>query len=151
MQRPVGRVAKTKKMATCGPALCEVLAPATWPAMVFFLLPLLLSLPLCHKSFLFPWHKLSTFMKCWFSEVWKKKGLVFRENRPYLKNCSEQRRCGTYTQWNISHKKRKSFHCAKWTDLEGVMLCEISQTENNKYHLISFMSGLLKVKQRNEK
>lgn len=118
--------------------------------MVFFLLPLLLSLPLCHKSFLFSLTQAQYIYEVLIFRGVKKKGLVFRGNRPYFKNCSEQRRCGTYTQWNISHKKRKSLHCAKWTDLEGVMLCEISQTENDKYHLISFTSGLLKVKQRNK-
>ena len=29
-----------------------------------------------------------------------------------------------------------------WMDLEGIMLSEISQTEKNKYHMISLKSGI---------
>ena len=31
---------------------------------------------------------------------------------------------------------------ATWMDLEGIMLSEISQTEKNKYHTISLISGM---------
>ena len=31
---------------------------------------------------------------------------------------------------------------AAWTDLEGIMLSEISQTEKGKYCIISFMCGI---------
>ena len=29
-----------------------------------------------------------------------------------------------------------------WMYLEGIMLCEISQTENDKYHMISLICGI---------
>ena len=31
---------------------------------------------------------------------------------------------------------------ATWIDLEGIRLSEISQTENDKYHMISFTCGI---------
>ena len=31
---------------------------------------------------------------------------------------------------------------AMWMDLEGIMLNEISQTEKDKYHMISFICGI---------
>ena len=31
---------------------------------------------------------------------------------------------------------------ATWMDLEGIMLSEISQTEKDKYHMISFLCGI---------
>ena len=34
----------------------------------------------------------------------------------------------------------------KWTDLEGTILREISQTEKDKYHIISLICGILKKK-----
>ena len=34
---------------------------------------------------------------------------------------------------------------AKWMDLEGIMLSEISQTEKDKYCLISLICGILKI------
>ena len=29
-----------------------------------------------------------------------------------------------------------------WMDLEGIMISEISQTQKDKYHMISFISGI---------
>lgn len=34
-----------------------------------------------------------------------------------------------------------------WIDFEGIMLNEISQTEEDKYHMISLTYGILKQKQ----
>ena len=31
---------------------------------------------------------------------------------------------------------------AKWMDLEGIMLSDISQTENDKYYMISLICGI---------
>ena len=36
-----------------------------------------------------------------------------------------------------------------WMDLEGIMLSEISKTEKDKYHTISLICGILKMKQTN--
>ena len=43
----------------------------------------------------------------------------------------------------ISHEKEKimSF-AATWMDLEIVILNEVSQTEKDKYHMISFVCGI---------
>ena len=35
-----------------------------------------------------------------------------------------------------------------WMDFEGIMLSEISQTEKDKYYMISLMCGIKKQKQR---
>ena len=54
--------------------------------------------------------------------------------------------CGLY-----SSVKQVSFSGAKWfgikiflilPDLEGIMLSEISQTEKDKYHMISVIRGI---------
>ena len=54
--------------------------------------------------------------------------------------------CGLY-----SSVKQVSFSGAKWfvikiflvlLDLEGIMLSEISQTEKDKYHMISVICGI---------
>ena len=52
----------------------------------------------------------------------------------------------------LSHKKDEilSF-VTTWMDLEGIMLSEISQTEKDKYHVISLMCGISKTKQANIK
>ena len=39
---------------------------------------------------------------------------------------------------------------ATWMDPEGIMLSEISQTEKDKYHMISLLSGSLKRKHRTD-
>ena len=38
----------------------------------------------------------------------------------------------------------------EWTYLEGIMLSEISQTEKDKYCMISFICGILKIQQTSE-
>ena len=43
----------------------------------------------------------------------------------------------------LSHKKNDIMPFAVvWMDLEGIMLSEISQTENDKYCMISLMCGI---------
>ena len=42
----------------------------------------------------------------------------------------------------------KSF-ATTWVDLEGIMLSEISQTEKDKYHMISLICGILKQNEKN--
>ena len=37
-----------------------------------------------------------------------------------------------------------------WMDLEGIMLSEISQTEKDKYCMISLTCGILKIQQTSE-
>ena len=39
---------------------------------------------------------------------------------------------------------------ATWIDLEGIMLSEISQTEKDKYHMISLICVILKIQQTSE-
>ena len=39
---------------------------------------------------------------------------------------------------------------AMWMDLEGVMLSEISQTEKDKYCMLSFICGISKIQQISE-
>ena len=47
-----------------------------------------------------------------------------------------ERSCGVYIQWNISYKNKEILPFATtWMDLEGIMLCEINQTEKDKYCL----------------
>ena len=48
--------------------------------------------------------------------------------------------------WNgilCSHKKNEILaFAAAWMDLEGIMLNEISQSEKDKYHMISLTCGI---------
>ena len=45
----------------------------------------------------------------------------------------------------LTIKKKKTFPFATtWMDFEGIMLSETSQTEKDKYHMISLMCGILK-------
>ena len=37
----------------------------------------------------------------------------------------------------LSHKKNEIPFAATWTDLEIIILSEVSQTEKDKYHMIS--------------
>ena len=39
---------------------------------------------------------------------------------------------------------------ATWMDLEGIMLSEISQTEKDKYCMVSLIFGILKIQQTSE-
>ena len=43
----------------------------------------------------------------------------------------------------LSHKKNEIMpFAATWMDLEMIILSEVSQTENNKYHMISLICGI---------
>ena len=43
----------------------------------------------------------------------------------------------------LSHKKDEKLPCAATrTDLEGIMLSEVSQTEEDKYCMLSFICGI---------
>ena len=60
----------------------------------------------------------------------------------------------TYTQWNTIqyHKKHKILLFVMiWMDLEGIMVSEISQSEEDKYCMISLIHGLLKQQQQSPK
>ena len=49
----------------------------------------------------------------------------------------------------LSHKKEATLPLTTtWMDLEDNMLSEISQTEKDKYHMISFICGFLKKKKK---
>ena len=39
---------------------------------------------------------------------------------------------------------------ATWMDLEGIILSEVSQTEKDKYCMISLIRGILKIQQTSE-
>ena len=46
-------------------------------------------------------------------------------------------------QYYLAIKKNKMLPFATvWMDLENIMLSEISQTEKNKYHMISLTCGI---------
>ena len=51
---------------------------------------------------------------------------------------------GAHIHWNDSAiKKNKILPSATtWMDLEGIMMCQISQTEKDKCHLNSFICGI---------
>ena len=49
----------------------------------------------------------------------------------------------------LSHKKDEIMPCAVIRiDLETTLLSELSQTEKDRYHMISFICGILKKKKR---
>ena len=49
----------------------------------------------------------------------------------------------------LSHKKEATLPLTTtWMDLEDNLLSEISQTEKDKYHMISFICGFLKKKKK---
>ena len=54
----------------------------------------------------------------------------------------------TYNVMLLGHKKKqqKMPFEATWMDLERVILSEVSQTEKDKYHMISLACGILKKK-----
>ena len=59
--------------------------------------------------------------------------------------------CASYNGILLSHKKSEILpFAATWMDLEGIMLSEISQTENDKYCVLSLICGIKKIKQMNE-
>ena len=47
------------------------------------------------------------------------------------------------TEYYSARKKNEMFpFAATWMDLEGIMLSEISQTERDKYFMISLLCGI---------
>ena len=49
----------------------------------------------------------------------------------------------------LSHKKKIWPFATTWKEIESIMLSEISQSEEDKYHMISFICGIKKIKQMN--
>ena len=48
-----------------------------------------------------------------------------------------------YNGIRLSHKKKEIMpFAATWMDLEIIILSEISQTEKDKYHMISLLCGI---------
>ena len=48
-----------------------------------------------------------------------------------------------YNEILLSHKKNKIMpFAATWMDLEILILSEVSQTEKDKYHMISLICGI---------
>ena len=48
-----------------------------------------------------------------------------------------------YNGISLSHKKNEILPFATtWMDLEGIILSKISQTEKDKYHVISLIFGI---------
>ena len=45
-------------------------------------------------------------------------------------------------EYYLAIKKNESLSFVAWIDLEGIMLSEISQTEKDKYHIISLIYGI---------
>ena len=53
----------------------------------------------------------------------------------------------TYIQWNITQAIKKKvimLFAATWMDLDFIILSKVSQTEKDKYHMISLICGILK-------
>ena len=50
----------------------------------------------------------------------------------------------THTQWNTSQSIKNKImpFAATWMQLEIIVLSEVSQKENDKYHMISFICGI---------
>ena len=51
------------------------------------------------------------------------------------------RRCGIYTEQNTKKHKIMPF-AATWMEPQTLTLSEVSQKEKDKYHMISFISGI---------
>jgi hypothetical protein len=52
------------------------------------------------------------------------------------------RKCGTFTQWNITHLLKNEFmkFLGKWMDLEDIMLSEVTQSQKNTHDMHSLIS-----------
>ena len=48
---------------------------------------------------------------------------------------------GIFTQWNTTQQKELLPLMIEWTELESIMLSEISQVVRDKYYMISHLSG----------
>ena len=51
----------------------------------------------------------------------------------------------THTQWNITQPQKKNeilVFATTWMKLESIMLSEISQSEKDKYRMISLICGI---------
>ena len=51
----------------------------------------------------------------------------------------------TYIQWNITQAIKKKvimLFAATWMDLDFIILSKVSQTEKDKYHMISLICGI---------
>ena len=56
-----------------------------------------------------------------------------------------------YNETLLSHKKNEILPFAEtWTDLEGIMLSEISQRHKDKYYMLSLIYGIQKIQQTSE-
>ena len=56
----------------------------------------------------------------------------------------------TYNRVLLSHKKNENLSFATWVDLEDTMLSKISQTEKDKYCIISLLCGIQKLQKTNK-
>ena len=65
--------------------------------------------------------------KCSSIDEWIKKAVVHLHNRILL-SCKKKKEILTFV--------------ISWMDLESIMLSEISQSEKDKYHMISFICGI---------
>ena len=50
----------------------------------------------------------------------------------------------TYTQWNTTQPQieQNNAFAATWMELESLILSEVSQKEEDKYHMISLIYGI---------
>ena len=54
-----------------------------------------------------------------------------------------QRKCDTFTQWDITQLFKNMKFAAKWIELEKNILIEAVQTQKDKYGVYSRMCGCL--------
>ena len=49
-----------------------------------------------------------------------------------------------YIQWNITQPLKNEIlpFATTWMELEGILLSEISQSEKDKYHMITLICGI---------
>ena len=59
---------------------------------------------------------------------------------------------GTFTQWNSTQPKKVKIlpFPTFWVDLQNIMLSEISQSEKDKYHMISLLPGIYRTNWTNK-